>query len=114
MIDNIPDSMQYTIISKITKGWSEETKILIEDGKGNRQILRVMSSLDLRIKQKRFEIHSLLADRCSDVLKPLRFGWCLDKKHLFQINEWIEGQALHEWLPFLSIKEQYRLGTEIG
>ena len=46
--------------------------------------------------------------------QPLDFGITKDKKHVFSLISWIEGDDAEQSIPMLNIDSQYNLGIDTG
>lgn len=102
------------IISRtpVEKGWSGDRKYRAEDADGNVFLLRISPAEHAERRRQEFIRTSQVAKLGVPVCIPLEFGMCRDG--FYTILSWIDGFDAEEYIPTLSVKEQYRLGLDAG
>lgn len=114
MKDIVPqiEGYRFTKIKQIKKGMSGDCKFCLQDGKGERYLLRLSDSSEYERKQFEFEFLQRLSEKDFPVPKPVSFG--VDRECVFTLLSWVEGEEAEKVLPKLSFTEQYRFGVEAG
>lgn len=110
----IPSSENWTIISKVKKGWSNDKKYYIETKDNKKLLLRTSDIKFYENKRKEFEFIKIVNALDFQMSKALYFGKDIEDSYVYMILNWIEGKTLDEILPHLSEKKQYLLGIEAG
>ena len=110
----IPHSTDWISVEKITKGWSSDSKYLIQTTNGEWLMLRISDISQLDAKKKEYCIISKYATLGFSMSQLVDFGICNGGKNVYILLTWVEGRDLEEVLPNLSETEQYLLGREAG
>ncbi|MGL4737303.1 MAG: phosphotransferase, partial [Cellulosilyticaceae bacterium] len=114
MFEEIPGYKTWRRISKVDKGWSDDTKYLIETEDGKKLLLRISAGNTNVQKQAEYEIVKKYATLGFEMSQPLDFGICNEGQNVYILLTWVEGEDLETALPKLSEAKQYALGREAG
>jgi Predicted aminoglycoside phosphotransferase len=104
----------WDVIRKVDKGWSEDKKYYIKDSSGNEFLLRISDISNLESKKKEYENLCKIYKTGINMSAPISFGVCSNKKYVYSLLTWINGNDAETVLPNLSTGEQYELGVESG
>ncbi|MCG8483067.1 MAG: phosphotransferase [Clostridia bacterium] len=114
IIKDIPRYAEWTKITVPKYGWSTNLKYRVIDIRGNAYILRVsdISFYD----DKKQEYDNILRLSEYDILmpKPIEFGLCNGRKHVYMLLTWIDGVAVENVIRDLDNDLQYQLGYSAG
>ncbi len=111
---DIPAAQRWGSIRPVAKGWSQDQKYYIERNDGARLLLRVSASAGFEAKQREFQIMQQVARLGVAMSIPLEFGRCNGGSEVYSLFTWIDGVAADEFVPTVSVAEQYRLGVAAG
>lgn len=99
---------------KINKGWSTDSKFYIEDCEGNKLLLRISDVDKYYNKLEEFKFIKKCNTLSFPMSKAIEMGFCNDRKNVYIILTWIEGESLNNVISYLTENEQYKLGVEAG
>ena len=99
--------------TKIEKGWSSDEKYLLEKGQ-EKLLLRVADISHYEKKKYEFEMFQKLEQANVPTSRPIDFGVDDEKKYVWMVLSWIEGQDFETQIQKFSVKEQYEFGIEAG
>lgn len=99
---------------QIHKGWSNDKKYLLTNSEGEKRLLRVADLVYLEEKKHEFSALKKLEKLQIPTSRPLEFGICQDKKQVWMLLSWVEGNDLEAEISQLTIEKQYQLGIEAG
>ncbi|MDO5115172.1 MAG: phosphotransferase [Synergistaceae bacterium] len=111
---DIADYETFTKIEAIHKGWSSDKKYYVETADGKKLLLRISDISEYEDKKREFDIIGRMSAVGINMYHQVDFGICNDKKSVYQLLTWVEGEEAKELLPSLSQKEQYDFGWEAG
>lgn len=114
MFEEIKGYNTWKTTEKLSKGWSSDSKYIIETKTGETLLLRVSDIEHYEAKKKEYEIIQKYAELGFLMSMPLDFGVCNHGENAYMLLTWVEGIDLEEALPNLPQNEQYRLGREAG
>lgn len=101
-------------MKKIDKGYSWETKYIMETADSKKYVIRVAP---MKYREKKQEEYCLLK-KYAELQLPISLPVCLKELQyqdsIASVLSYVEGSDLEEILPSLSEEEQYRLGREAG
>lgn len=113
-LTDIPSFKTWRIIKKINKGWSTDSKFYIEDCEGNKLLLRISDVDKYYNKLEEFKFIKKCNTLSFPMSKAIEMGFCNDRKNVYIILTWIEGESLNNVISYLTENEQYKLGVEAG
>ena len=114
MFKDIKGYENWESIEKLSKGWSNDEKYVVQTATAEMLLLR-LSDIELYdAKKKEYEIITKYASLGFLMSRPIDFGVCNNGKNVYMLLTWIEGVDLEEALPTLPETEQYKLGREAG
>ena len=99
--------------TKIEKGWSGDTKYLLEKG-DEKLLLKIADASHYDQKLSEFKIFEQLERENIPSNIPIDFGFDDGDKYVWMVLAWIEGVDLREQLLAFSESEQYDFGIEAG
>lgn len=114
MYFNIESSVNWEKVEKISKGWSSDSKFLVETKAGKKLLLRLSDIEQYDAKKKEYEIITKYSELGIDMSLPIEFGICNKGKNIYILLTWVEGKDLEEVLSDLPEDKQYKLGREAG
>lgn len=114
MYFNIESSVNWEKVEKISKGWSSDSKFLVETKAGKKLLLRLSDIEQYDDKKKEYEIITKYSELGIDMSLPIEFGICNEGKNIYMLLTWVEGKDLEEVLSDLPEDKQYKLGREAG
>ncbi|HBL85035.1 MAG: hypothetical protein A2Y17_02330 [Clostridiales bacterium GWF2_38_85] len=103
-----------TAIEPINAGLSSDKKFYMEAAGGKRFLLRISDISEYERKKTMFDIMKKVADLGVPMCKPVDFKIYNDRKSIYQLLTWCEGENLEIVLPTLPKAEQYALGIKAG
>ena len=109
-VQGLAQSLGCRLVEAIEKGWSGDRKFLLEDGAGERFVLRLSAKQEEQKKRREFERVRQLDAMGLPVSRAVAFGCREDA--VYQLLGWVEGCDLRQTLPALPEDEQYRLGVQ--
>ena len=109
-VQGLAQSLGCRLVEPIEKGWSGDRKFLLEDGAGERFVLRLSARQEEPKKRREFERVRQLDAMGLPVSRAVAFGCREDA--VYQLLGWVEGCDLRQTLPALPEDEQYRLGVQ--
>ena len=109
-VQGLAQSLGCRLVEAIEKGWSGDRKFLLEDGAGERFVLRLSAKQEEQKKRREFERVRQLHAMGLPVSRAVAFGCREDA--VYQLLGWVEGCDLRQTLPALPEDEQYRLGVQ--
>lgn len=110
----IAESSSWIEISKIEKGWSNDTKYYIKDDLNQEFVLRVADISRYDRKKEEYEVMKKFYSLDINMSKPLSFGVCNNKQLVYILVDWIKGEQAEIVLVNLSKEIQYELGYQAG
>lgn len=110
----IVGSSKWQVVQPISKGWSYDEKYYIETSDGQKLLLRLSDKATYETKKTEFKYLKEIAKKNILMTKPIDFGMCEEGEKVFLLFSWVEGKDAEEIIPYLSKKEQYRLGYQAG
>ena len=114
LIRDIKRFDEWEVIDPINKGWSQDIKFFIKDNKGDKFLLRV-SNIDLFEKKKlEYENLFLISKLGVTMSIPIEFGICNDRRMVYSLLTWLEGEEATDVIPTLTEAEQYEYGVKAG
>lgn len=114
IFEDISGYSEWSIISKIEKGWSKDMKYYIRNKDGQEFLLRVSEISELEKKSREYENLSKISGLNINMSMPLNFGVCSNNTKVFSLLSWVHGDDAEKVLPNLTKEEQYGLGVESG
>lgn len=114
ILSDIKSYKNWEHIEHIDKGWSDDTKYLIVDKKGNKSVLRLSSIENSMKKRAEYNFVEMLSNLNINLSKPVEFGFCGNKKYVYSILTWIDGEEASIRIPILPDEKQYKLGVKAG
>lgn len=99
--------------TKIEKGWSSDEKYLLVKGQ-EKLLLRLTDISQYEQKKYEFKMLQTLEQAGVSTSKPINFGVDDEKKHVWMVLSWIEGQDLETQIQNFSARKQYEFGIEAG
>lgn len=96
----------------IYKGWSEDKKYRVTDGRGNSFLLRISPIEKYESKRNEYGLMRRVAELGVPICAPLEFGIC--DEGVYSVQAWIDGADAEQVIPGLSHAEQYAYGTDAG
>ena len=97
---------------KVDKGWSSDLKYCITDDQNNRYLLRISSIDQYQKKLIEFNYMKEVANLGLNICKPIEFGTC--EEGVYSIQTWVDGVDAEEYIPTLTLDEQYLYGLTAG
>lgn len=110
----IPGSENWTGITKIEKGWSQDEKYRTLDANGCILLLRLSDAERYIEKRQEFWVISQFARLGFPMSQPLSMGFCDGGRRVYHLLRWVSGQDMETALPSLPRPVQYALGREAG
>ena len=110
----IKASDSWTSVVALNKGWSKDKKFVVHTDRGEKLLLRLSDAVFHDEKAKEFAIMQKYAGTLINMSQPLEFGLCEDRKSVYILLSWLEGEDLEAVLPKLPESEQTGLGREAG
>jgi len=111
---DIPQYDTFRKVEYIKKGMSGDDKYYIESFDGKNMLLRLADISMYNQKRLEYEVVKDLYYKGRFVPEPIDFGMCNDKKSVFTLLSWIDGDTVEKILPKISKDEQYRIGYVSG
>lgn len=111
---NIPNSETFAKIELINKGWSSDKKYYVETFDGRRLLLRIADVSEYEHNKKLYSMLKQISRQNISMSRPVDFGLCDDDRSVYQLLEWVDGEALESILPIISEAEQYAFGLKAG
>lgn len=110
----ILEKEQLRIIKKIEKGWSNDSKYLVEKEDGEKCLLRVGKREGIKRKEKEISIMKRAWKTGISMVKPLKVSVCEEENSSYLLQSWCVGRELEDEIGELSEREQYQQGIEAG
>lgn len=107
----IEDIQSYTVIKRITDGYSGDEKYKLEKG-GKYFLLRIGDMANLSEKEKEFERLKAYSDKKINTHKPVAFGTVADK--YYSVVTWVDGTPIMDIIKNDVSKNYYELGRKVG
>ncbi|MBZ9687455.1 phosphotransferase [Clostridium estertheticum] len=114
IFEDVSGYSQWSIVSEIEKGWSNDKKYYIQDKYGQEFLLRVSDISELEKKSREYENLGKISELNINMSMPLKFGVCGNNSKVFSLLSWVHGDDAEKVLPTLTKEEQYGLGVESG
>ena len=111
---DIPNYENFIKIEPLTKGWSSDKKYVVQTADGKRLLLRIADISEHDRKKVEFEMMQKVEALGVPMQHPVDFGVCNDRKSVYILLTWVEGEDAEVLLPMLSETEQYVLGLKSG
>ena len=111
---NIPGFSEWSDISPIDKGWSEETKFRVKTPSGDYHLVRISDTHDFN--QRKLEFHAVkrLSLTHLNISHPVDFGLASSGDFVYSIYTWVEGDDAELEIPKLTPMKQYEYGRKAG
>ncbi|MDD4493640.1 MAG: GrpB family protein [Eubacteriales bacterium] len=103
---------EFSEITPIIKGWSEDKKYCVTKSNGTKYLLRITPIERYKTRKSLFEMLKQVESLGVPMCRPIDFGICT--AGVYSLQGWIDGEDLEEVLPLLSETEQYILGLKSG
>lgn len=113
-VTEVFQSRNWTDITIIQKGWSDDLKCQIADTKGNRYLLRVSAGSEYARRKADYERLERLSVLSIPIPMPIEFGVCCNRQYVYMVLSWVEGIDAAEQLPKMTDEDQYKLGRQAG
>lgn len=113
-LNDIPSFKTWRIIKKINKGWSTDSKFYIEDYEANKLLLRISDADKYYNKLEEFKFIKKCNTLSFPMSKAIEMDFCNNRKNVYIILTWVEGESLNNVISYLTENEQYKLGLEAG
>ncbi|MBQ6020100.1 MAG: phosphotransferase [Clostridia bacterium] len=106
---------KYGIVSAapLLKGWSGDKKYILENGDGERYVLRLSDHGLCEKKKRQFELLQKIELLGLDCSRPVEFGVTADGA-VYTLLSYLEGEDGETAVAALSDRAVYRLGVEAG
>lgn len=117
LLQNFEDILEYKTFKKverINKGWSDDEKYYIETIDDDKILLRVADISKYDSKKEEFDMMKQVAALGVPMSQPISFGMCNNKKCVYTLLSWCDGNDAEIVLPTLPEMEQYTLGIKSG
>lgn len=111
---NIPGYETFRRIEPLHKGMSNDQKYCIETNDNRRLLLRIGDIAELNRKENEYMMMQRVAELGLPMSRPLHFGICEDKAHIFILCTWCDGIDMEELMPTLSEADRYTYGLKSG
>jgi aminoglycoside phosphotransferase (APT) family kinase protein len=111
---NIPRFSEWTDITPIAKGWSEETKFRVKIPSGEYHLVRISDTRDFDQKKEQFHAMKRLSLTKLNISRPVDFGLVSSGDFVYSIYTWVEGDDAEIEIPKLNPIEQYDYGRKAG
>ena len=111
---DIPEYINFTKIEPIHKGWTGEQKYYIETTTNQQLLLRITDASKYDYKKAQQTLLKRVSELDIPISRPVGFGLCDDKKKVYQLLTWLEGEDVESLLPTITNMEQYNLGLKAG
>ena len=111
--EQLCDKYRIVSVAPLIKGWSGDKKYILENGDGERYVLRLSDNGLYEKKKKQFELLQkieLLGLNCS---RPIEFGADADGT-VYTLMSYLEGEDGETAVAALTDHAAYRLGVEAG
>lgn len=109
---DIPNFDTFVKVEKINRGWSDDQKYYVENGTGEKFLLRISDISECSKKEAEFAVMQKMAQAGIRMSLPISFGVCNEGKSVYQLLTWCEGEEAKEVLFGLSEDEQYAYGRK--
>ncbi len=111
---NIPGFSEWTDITLIDKGWSEEIKFRVKTPLGEYHLVRISDTHDF--DQRKLEFHAVkqLSLTHLNISHPVDFGLASSGDYVYSIYTWVEGDDAELEIPKLIPMKQYEYGRKAG
>ena len=116
-LDVIKDKRMYSNwlkIEPVDKGWSDDKKFYIEDGKGQKMLLRVTDISQYEAKRHEYVSMNMISMLGITMSNPIDFGICAKGQSVYSLLTWVDGEDAEIVLPKYSENKQYEFGIEAG
>ena len=110
----IPGSETFTKIEPIHKGWTNDKKYYIETSDGRKLLLRIADVSEYEHKKAQFSLLKWVSKLDIPMSHPMDLGLCNYGENVYQIFNWVDGEAVDSVLPKISKTKQYHLGLNAG
>jgi len=111
---DMPMYEDFAVIEPISRGHSTDRKYYVETLDGQKLLLKISDISDYDGKKEQFEIIKAIDTLDINMTCPVDFGVFDNGKSVYMLLTWVDGESLHEKLPYLPVDEQYRLGVIAG
>ncbi|MFW9805130.1 MAG: phosphotransferase family protein [Candidatus Thorarchaeota archaeon] len=111
---DIPGFSEWTDITPIAKGWSEETKFRVRTPSGGYHLVRISDTRDFDQKKEQFHAMKELSLTHLNISHPVDFGLASSGDFVYSIYTWVEGDDAELEIPKLSPMKQYEYGRKAG
>lgn len=102
----------FTEVTPITKGWSNDKKYCVTDKNGQKYLLRISPMEQYDYKKAEYESMQRVWELGIPMCEPIEFGTC--EEGVYSLQSWIDGEDARELLPTLSDRQAYDYGVEAG
>jgi aminoglycoside phosphotransferase (APT) family kinase protein len=111
---DIPEFSEWTDITPIVKGWSNETKFRVQIPSGEYHLIRISDTRDFNQRKEQFHALKQLALTHLNISRPVDFGLASSGDFVYSIFTWVEGDDAELEIPKLSPMKQYEYGRKAG
>lgn len=106
------NTMNFTFIDPIKKGWSDDKKYCALDKHGAKYLLRISDPSKYEKKLSEFNMMKAVSSLGVPMCEPLEFGIC--KSGVYSVQSWIDGDDAEDIIPKLPDHKQYSYGIDAG
>lgn len=111
---NIPRFPEWTAITPIAKGWSEEAKFRAKTPSGEYHFIRITDNHNFDRKKEEFHAMQQLSLTHLNISRPVDFGLSSSGDFVYSIYTWVEGDDAELEIPRLPPITQYEYGRKAG
>lgn len=102
----------FTEVTRIEKGWSNEKKFKVVDKSGQAYLLRITPLEQYERKKAEYENMEKVSALGIPMCQPIEFGTC--EEGVYSLQSWIDGKDAEEVMASLSDERVYKYGYEAG
>lgn len=109
---SVPRFSDWTDITPITKGWSEDTKFRVKIPSGDYYLIRIAKKTDFEQKKQEYNALRHLPLTNLNISRLIDFGLTSSENFSDTIFTWVDGNDAELEIPKLSSSKQYELGRK--
>lgn len=113
-VTGIPDQTAWKKFEPVLKGWSSDLKYEVENGEGQRLLLRLSGIVQFDAKLAEYNRVKIINQLDFSMSRAIDFGICNDGNNTYMLLTWVEGIPLQECLLSYPVTQQYQLGIQAG